>query len=382
MPRSFFALLFCLCALASAGVAQDRFELGSDVYAGGQTVTLTEPERDDVFLSGLRVRIDAAISGNAYLAGRFVDINAAVGASLYAVAQGISVSAPVAQDAILTGQRVTIDAPVAGDLRIAASEAEINASVGDTLVVFAEFAALNAAVAGDVALSALDLSFGPQARIDGRLILYEDGETPVVIPERVIAEDRIERRDFDGRLLWQDAVDRPKPAKPKNKGKKAKGPEWPMGYIWSFVAVAVVTAGVALLARNVMDDIRRQALERGLAAFGWGFGAWAATLGASLLFAMSVVGLVLVPLIALALVPMLIWGLVNGAYALGSRVMALWGALPDWPLARISAALIGVTLAGVLGYLPFLGNLVLAALAIWGLGATVLHLLSPRLFAD
>lgn len=381
VTRILIAALGLLLAVSLPGRAQDAFELGQDVFHGGQSVAIETPDHDDAFLSGLRVRIAQAITGNAYLLGRYVDIDAAVGSSLYAVAQRVQVAAPVMQDVMASGLLVAIEAPVSGDVRIAASEAEIGADIGDTLVVFAESVILNSVVAGDAAISAQLVSFGPEARIEGHLILYEAEPGALVVPETVISADRIDRRDFDGVALAKDAVSQPAP-KPK-KNKKPKKTVWPTTYLWSFAVLALLAVGLAWIMPHTMDDIREQAVRRVMGSTMTGFISISSLLGGALLLGLTVIGLAVSPVMLLALVPLTIFGLCVAFFALGGRLMAMRSAvLPDGAWSRGASVIVGCLILCGIGLIPLLGTIVLSGFAIWGAGAAIAHVVRPQLFVD
>ncbi|KUF12848.1 hypothetical protein AVJ23_02315 [Pseudoponticoccus marisrubri] len=370
--------LVLLAAPAAAQEAGERFELGSDLYLAGETATLDAEGRDDAFMAGARVTLQAEITGTAHMAGRFVEVTAPVGGSLYAAAQRITIEATIAEDALLAAQRIEVDAPVQGDLRVMGSEIEIDAPVGDTLMVAGEIVELDAPVTGDVALMANEARFGPEARIGGRLILYEEEPGALAVPERVVPADRIERRDFDGRVEGATRA----LSKPKAKAQKDSPAQEPISFLLGVLVVAVLGAALAVLAPATMASMRAHVLRAPGQGLMTGFVTVSALLGGTFVLGATVIGLIAAPFLLIGAVLACVAGYVVGAYALGAWGLSLFGGgMPDSNGDRAIAAAIGALSAGLIGLIPFLGWLFVLALCLTGAGAVTQRLFRPRLFA-
>ncbi len=366
-------LTFLLLVLAAPLAAQDddgRFLFGDDAFVAGQSAILRETGRDDAFLAGETVRLAAPVSGTAHMVGRWVEVTADVGDALYAAGQRVEVTAPVTADAALAGQKVSLSAPVGGDLRAFGSEVRLDAPVAGSAIVAAEFVTLDAAIGGDMAVTARDLTFGSAARVGGTLYLYEDmpGETPV--PETVAPADRIERRAAE---RWDDGIDGYAPVRPRR---------MLQGFLGGVLVITLIAAGFAVIAPQTLAGLRAQVLAAPGRALLTGFVAVSALVGAGVVLALTLIGLLVTPAAWLVAGLTGLAGYVVGAYALGVWIIGRFGgALPDDTRDRALAAGVGALAAGLAGLVPFLGWLFVLALSLTGAGAVTIRLFQPRLFA-
>lgn len=368
------AVLAAALLWAGAAVAEDapdRFLLGGDAFLAGQTAVLNESGRDDAFLAGERVRLEAAIDGTAHMAGRWVEIVESVGDSLYAAGQEVAVRGPVAQDATLAAQRVEVRAPVGGDLRAFGSEVTVTGGITGNALIGAEFVQIGDIIAGDLALAARSVKFGPGARVDGALILFEDDPGALAIPERVAPADRIERRAIEE---WDEEFGDYSPV----------GPRFVvMSFLSGVLMITILAAGFAALAPRVMARLRETVLAHVGRSLLTGFVAVSALIGAGVLVALTLIGLLLTPAMILAALLAGVAGYIVGAYALGVWITGKMGAgTPDDTMDRALAAGVGALAAGILGLVPFLGWLFVLALSLTGAGAVALRWLRPRFFTD
>ncbi|EPX86765.1 hypothetical protein Salmuc_01413 [Salipiger mucosus DSM 16094] len=364
-----------LALAASGAAAQDEnalFDLGGDRFMAGQSVSMQQEGRDDVFLAGERVSLSADIAGTAHMAGRWLTVTGAVGEGLYAAGQEITVEAPVGGDATLAGQRVDVTAPVAGDLRIFGSEIGIAAPVEGTLLAAGEFVEIDGAVAGDASMAARTLEFGPEAAIAGTLTLYEDDPGTLEVPEGVIPEARIERREIEE---WEHDYGDYAP--------DMGGGAAVVGFVLSVLLVAVLAACAAVFMPGTMAAMRARVLEQPLRTIVTGFVTQSALIGAAILLGMTLIGLLLTPAaIFLAIIAGLA-GYIAGAYALGVGVLSAFGRdVPDSTGDRALAAITGALVAAVVALIPLLGWIAVMVLTLAGIGAVTIGLFRPRLFAD
>jgi hypothetical protein len=109
-------------------------------------------------------------------------------------------------DASVTGYEVTLG-PVTGNLCAAGSEVTV-ASVGGCALITGEDITLQGAIAGDAALVAENITFGPGAVVAGVLTIYVEEPARMTVPERVAPAARVKietRKSFDGGE-WSDRM--------------------------------------------------------------------------------------------------------------------------------------------------------------------------------
>ncbi|MDJ0822459.1 MAG: hypothetical protein QNJ09_11725 [Paracoccaceae bacterium] len=368
-------LLFVLLAGMAAADETKTFLLSEDAYLAGETVVFEDEGRDDLFVAGERVTLAAPASGTAHVVGRWVDTRAALGGSLYAAGQTVDVEGEVAGDATIFAQEIEVKAPIGGDLRVFASEVEVEAPVGGVLQIAAEFVEWDGPVGGDMAIAVREISFGPDARIDGTLIVFEEDPGALEIPESVAPADRVTRRQIED---WdrQYGVGMDDIVPVSRRGLIG-------GFLMGVLFVTVVAAVVAALAPEMMATLRQSVLQRPGRAVLAGFVGQSVLIGGGILMAMTLIGLFLLPAAILAVILAGFAGYIVGAYALGVGVLRATGRHdPENTADRALAAGVGALAAGIIGLIPILGWIFFLVLMLAGIGACVLRLFRPQFFVD
>jgi hypothetical protein len=367
------ALMLALAAAPAAAEDAGVVRIGSDAYLGGTTVVQEAAGVDDLFMAGETATSAAAITGNAHIAGRRVRVTAGVGGDLYAAGMEVDLTAPVTGDATLAGYQVRVEGAVGADLRASGSSITVAAPVAGYAILAGETVRIDAVVTGDMHLAARDITFGPGARVDGTLTLYEDAARPITVPDTVAPADRITRvakEEWSGKSL-------PEAKRP---------PSWTSvirSFLSGVAAVAILAAVVAAILPEPLAAMRRRILAAPVRSVWFGFLALSAIIGSAVVLAMTVVGLIVMPAaILLALVASLA-GYVLGAYSVGAGLMlAIRRDEPDTIIERAFAAAIGALVAGLVALIPLVGWLAVLALTLAGIGALTVRLFRPAFFAE
>ncbi|WP_371060450.1 hypothetical protein [Rhodosalinus sp. 5P4] len=370
MRRHLIILTLWLCAAAGAAPAADvGLDIAGDRFRAAAVAVHEGAPADDVLMAGEAVRVLADVAGDALLAARRLDIDAPVAGDLYAAAMDVAVRAAVGGDATVFGYDVTLGA-VGGDLRASGARVSLLGDVGGYALVAADDLRVEGVISGPAHLSAKDASFGPGARIDGPLVLYESRPGRIRVPESVAPEDRIERRtrsEFE-------AETRP-----------IRGPtlgEVVAGFLIGVAAVALLATLAAALAPATMAALRARILARPFASLWQGFLAQSVLIGGGLVVALTLIGLLVTPVAFLVAVLGGVAGYVVGAYALGVGLLGAAGrSEPATLLQRALAASTGAVVAALVGLIPFVGWLFVLALALTGAGAIAARIVGPRFFA-
>lgn len=373
MNRIIFLIIFTLTySLASADDEISVIEFSGDVFATGSNVTHEGIGTDDLFMAGEKIQSSADITGSAHAAGRRVKLLGSIGKDVYAAGMDILLTKQVAGDVTVAGYEIVLGSSVGGDLRTSGSEVEINGAVTGYAMIAAESANLNSPISGDVSLAAENVHFGPDARIDGQLILYEENPGELIVPEHVITEDRISRRDIDDfKKRWKDDM--------------SSVFSWRRA-VFSFIAGVILVAAIAALiagfAPEHLAKMRKKILNTPFRTLGFGFLTQAAVLGSAILFAMTIIGILFTPACVLLALILGFLGYVIGAYAFGVGLLLAFGrSEPETFRDRAMAAGTGALIAGLLAIIPFLGWLFVFALVLSGIGAIITHLFRPVFFA-
>ena len=335
-------------------------QAGADQFIAGETVTVNQPVAGDLFTSGGSIDIDADVGGDIVAMGGKLRIGADVAQSVYAAGGQVTISSKVGRNVRVAGGEVEIGprAQILGNVSAAGGQLKLLGPVAGYVQAAGGRIYIDSAVSGDVDAASGRVELGPNARIAGTL------------------------RYRSGKEITQDAaaqvlggVERLAPRT------RASGKTRDVRFKPSRVGAGLWALGLTLLAGVLLGVLPRF------------FGGVAETLrarwGMSLLI--GFVLLVCVPVVALMLLVSVI------GIPLGLLAIALYLALlpvgyvsagiclGDWGLQRfkadqagrlawrVGAAMLGVAVIALLGWVPWLGVWVGLAALLIGVGALALQ---------
>ncbi|WP_343081085.1 hypothetical protein [Ostreiculturibacter nitratireducens] len=358
--------------LASAALAQDEAmtRIGDDEFMAGSTVVHDGTGVDDLFMAGESVTSAAPIDGTAHLAGRKVTLAARAG-EVYAAGMEVTVTGQVIGDASLAGYDVQVEGAVGGDLRASGANVTLAAPVAGYASLAGDEIRIDSAIAGEAHIAGRNVIFGPRARVDGKLTLYEKAVGQIEVPETVVPAERITRVKVEE---WG----------PEGMPEALRPFSWwqyTLNFLGGVIFIAILAALIAALLPGPLAGLRRQVLAAPLRSVWFGFLALSTLSGAAILLAMTLIGLLITPAAIIAALLAGFVGYVIGAYALGVGLMLGIGrGEPQTFGARALAAAAGALVAGVIGLIPFLGWLFVLAVTLAGVGALTLRQLRPAFF--
>jgi hypothetical protein len=373
--RHILAVAIASLALAGPGLAQDVSRVhGGDTYAAGEAVTQTLTATGDVFAAGSVITTSGSASGDMHAAGYDVNISGQTGGDLYAAGSSVTISAPVGEDITAAGfsVRSTAMAPVAGNLRFFGRSLTIEGPISGALTAFGGAVYLNAPVSGDAWIVAETVTYGPEARIDGTLILSTDEGHAV--PERVIPAARITLEALDrGKIhreldrSW-DAVDMP------------MMPVWMSmfsAFLISAIFLLVLAAIFLTFAETRVEKMRRRVIRQPLQTFVLGVIGLSALFGMVPITALTIIGIPFVPFALLAIFVAWTLGYLLAAYAVARRVLLAFDGPQDPSLLmKLVTVSLAITVVAFLNFIPFVGWIVNYTLVLLGVGAMTAGLLS------
>jgi cytoskeletal protein CcmA (bactofilin family) len=303
-----------------------------DLYAAGETITVDTIVRESVHAAGRQIRLNRLVGDDVYAAGYAVDIGGAVSGDVtvagYRVELGTDGS--IGQDALLAGRFVLVRGPIAGDANLAGETVEISAPIS-----------------GSVEIRASEIRFTDGARIDGTLSYWSSNEVEVpaaVTPAGRVTAHLVEEMSPRGTVVG--------------------------AFIGSLIFLLVIGAIFALLFPRVLMRAQTKFSERPWACLFLGFATTSALFGAILVFATSIIGIPLVPLLLLALPFALAAGYLTSAYLLGHRVLKLFRFESDaGRLSTLFAVLAGIIVLLIVGLVPILGWVIVVLATVLGIGA-------------
>ncbi|UJW85660.1 hypothetical protein [Devosia sp. SL43] len=352
-------LLFGSYSLAQADEAKLTF--GGDQFTAGQVATIAEPVQRDAFVVGNDVTLSGPVLGDAHLAGYDVDVNADVSGDVYAAGFSVSINGAVGSDLTAAANTVTVltTAPVSGNARLAGATVVLGAPVGGSALISAQSLTLDAVVSGDFSFYGETLTFGPGARVDGILDIRAPKE--ITVPASVASADRVRFELLDSPDYVSEA------------GKTAGsvvGRFWPVFWTlaaWWLVLVLVGAGLIALLPKTV-SALQVAAENRPFRNLGLGILAFAAILGLVPVLAMTIVGILLVPLVIVFAIVACSLAYLGGAFLIGLRIASAFVTV-DTNLKRLGVLAVALIASALVGMIPFVGWLVTLMILFFGFGA-------------
>lgn len=358
---------FVVLAVAGTGPLQAeerRFAFGGDQYVAGQVASFAGEVARDAFAAGYDVTA-AAVTGDAHLAGYNVTTQGAIAGNLYAAASTLAVTAPVGGDVTAFAQTLSLreGATVGGNLRAAAALVTLAAPVSGSVLVTAQTFKLEGTVAGDLSFFGETLSFGPDARVTGQVLIQAPKE--IAVPASVASADRV---SYTALVVPDYASEAGKTA--EHVVRSVWPAVWATGLWW--VLLIVVGLLFITLGNRFVLAMEQAAGRRPLRNFGLGVLTFASVLGLVPVLALTVAGLVVLPFLLLFVA--ICWALayVAGTYLVALRVGAALVPV-DSNLKRVGVLIAGIVVAGLIGMVPILGWLTMLALTAFGFGVFALR---------
>lgn len=362
--------LFLTVAITLTGPALSEalpVEIGGDTFVSGSTVTQPISADRDLLAFGASVSLMGDVAEDVHAIGFDVEIDGAVGGDVVAAGGSVSVDGAVAGDVTATAMtlRTGPGAQISGNARLAGATVTIGGPILGALVAAGGKIVLNAPISGDVVLTGAQITFGPNAAIEGTLTYFSDER--IEVPERVISADRVQFEPASESEMWRDFRD-----DWQDWDSPVELTPWTIvgGFLINLGLFIVIGAVLLSLAPGTVRRLRRRADARP------GMVILTGTIGLAILFGsipvsvLSIVGLLLVPILALLIIAIWILGYILGAYVLAMRVMrGLGGAESPSIIMRLIALAVGVTVVALLNFIPFIGWMANFALVLLGIGA-------------
>ncbi len=348
-------------ALAQEHPKEMQIEFGGDKFSAGFSVNISREVNESLFAAGHSIIISAPVADDIFAFGNVVAIDSDVGGDVYAAGNSLTMRGKVADDLSMFGATINIDGDfIQGNVRLAGGNILINAPIGGSLIIGAETANINSLIEGDFSFSGENIVFSENAKINGQVTIraVTDVNVPpnVAPPERVVIE-KIEASEYGDKIehIMGDEV-------------KGFFPIW-LGKITALAILFVI--GVIWLAifKKTGSISYKTAMIYPIRSTFFGILALAAFIGLIPVLAMTIIGIIAIPIFAIILFLAIIIGFVAGSYFVGGKIMSGFN-IDLTTLGGRTIALIG-GLIGVflLSLIPFIGWLILLFILFFGLGA-------------
>jgi hypothetical protein len=375
MLRTFLAIIaLMIIPGVSVGADAQTFSFGGDEYAAGQQIAIQSPVAHDAFIAGGDATLSGAVAGNAHLIGMTVTSAGDVRGNLYAAGFSVNVTAPVGGTISAAGNSISLRAPatIGGNARLAGASVTLAAPVAGSALVSAKSLALDSTIAGDFTFYGETLTFGPAAKVAGKVEIR--APKPIAVPASVAPADRVTFKELQNPDYASQAG---------NAAVGMVGGFWPnvwASFAWGLL-LFLVGAAFILWAPRVSASLQQAAATRPWRNLGAGVVAFAATLGLVPLAAMSLLGIVLLPFIVLFAAILCGLGYIAGVFHLGLRLI---GAIRpvEGKGRRLAVLAVALVAAAVIATIPVLGWLVGLTLTIFGIGIIAVAVMNRRANRD
>ncbi|MGD8590543.1 MAG: polymer-forming cytoskeletal protein, partial [Chromatiales bacterium] len=348
-----FILIFTTLLPLSAQEAGESVRLQGviteDVYAAGGTVDVLAQVEGDVVAAGGRIVIGKTVSGDVMAAGGSVDMDAAVGDDVRLAGGDVRISGSVADDAIAAAGNLALlpDSKVGGRAWLSGGRIEVAGMIGKELKAAGGEILLSGRVNGDVQLDGRRIRILKTAVIDGDLSYSSPQEAEIA-----------EGAQIHGDIHYQPV-------------------ERSIGAIIGAVIglvflllVSMILTGIAwyLLFPRFVDNAVGSIRAKPWTCLGLGLAMFAATpVLISVLF-MTLIGWLPALVMGALYLLLLLGGLLTSAFFVGDLLRGLLGRGEPSRAGRLGSFALASLLMFLLGLVPLLGNLLLFALMLSGMG--------------
>lgn len=364
LPKAVVLAAICLFSTSSFADTVST-ENGGDTFIGGSVLSEDITTGGDTFVSARTAVARGSTQGDLHLTGFDITVSADTQQDLYALGATVVVNGTIAEDLTVAGFSIKTESTskTSGNARIMGRSVTLEGPVTGALSIMAQDVILNAPIEGDVSILAKTISFGPNAVVGGTFTYSTKNK--IAVPERVAAEARVIYKRPTGAIDWDAFRD--------------VSPEFLVFPVFASLLSGFLISLLFFLALGaLMLGFMPKRLERmreGIAkapsqTFLLGI------IGLSMLFGMvpitglTIVGLPLVPIIALVIVTVWILGYALGAYSVAMRTWSGFGGNENpSSVARLSVFAAAIFVIALLHFIPFVGWVANYTLVLIGIGA-------------
>jgi hypothetical protein len=351
----------------SAAADETNFALGGDQYSAGQAASIATPVAHDAFAAGNDVSVTAPVTGDAHLAGFNVSTGSDVGGDLYAAGFSVSIGSNVGGDITAFGNSVTLHSPsaVPGNVRLGGQNVTVDSPITGAALITANTLALNAPITGDFTFLGEKLTFGPQAKVAGQVTIK--APNAITVPESVAPPDRVKFEQVASPDYMNEA------GRPAETVVKSFWPQfWAMVGWWA-VLLVIGAAFIALMPRGI-SAMQTIAEKRPFRNLGMGILAFASVVGLVIVFALTVIGIFLLPFVAIFVAVACSLAYLAGVYFTGVQIGRAFVHV-ETNAQRLGVLAGSIVIAALIGMIPFVGWLLSLGLTAFGFGVIAVVLM-------
>ena len=368
-------LLVTLLAIALIGTearAQDAVVVGQDTYVSATNAALKAPAGRDAFLSGFSVDVTQKVEKDVGAAAFDLDISAPIGGDAYLAGASVDVDQAISEDLTAAGFSVQVgqNAVIGGNARIAAGTTTIDGQIAGSVVASTGTFSLNGQIGGDARLVVGSMSFGPNAKIAGRLT-YLAAE-PISIPATVADPARITFQQITAQEGFAKARETLTETAPGFWWART-GAVLALTFAISIAFLIALSAALLAFMPERIETLRSEAIRSPVRAMALGVLGLSMSIGLVPVSAMTLIGIPLIPIAILAAIVFWILGYIIGTYALTTRMLEAYRGQPLTLGAKLLALILGFVVFALLNFIPVIGWLINLMVVFLGLGSLIIR---------
>lgn len=305
------------------------------------------------------------------------------GDSQFSAGQDVTVDSKVPGSLTVAGETVTVtdQASIAKDAWIAGRRVAVEGMIGRDLTIRAQDALINGPVKGDVAFYGMNLSFGPDARIDGEVNYYSASKAQIDESAKITGPIHAHSwRDepvhmggmMDGqRMPHDDRVYNGERGWMHEGGRYYTVPGYEMSLAGA-VFFGLLAGLVVIFGAGHADNMSEAAFANPLLAMMIGFVWLAGTPVLAVMSAITIIGLPLAGILLLLWPLGVVMGLVVSIAVLSRFISARLGAVGEGALGGLAGIVIATGIVWVFIHAPIAGGLFWLIAVCLGIGAMAL----------
>ena len=327
----------------------------------GQTIYITAPIAGPLYASGQSITLStpvATVGDTAHLLAQTITIGSAIKGALYATGQSVLINGPVSKNVQIAGERIQVKGQIDGHLRAFGEHIELHAPIFGSAYVRGETVVIASVIHQDLDIKAQKIEFKEGAELLGKLRLSETTELSGPALTTLISEDRVTMT--------------PAPTALFERGKPVPPNLWLLQQVGFNLKIGVLMILFGLFMPHRIFE-KSETLKARPFNTGWnGVLDFAMILGLMLVFALTGVGVILMPFFLLAAAIAAGFGGITAGYLLGKIALEnISGFAPDQRSDQLKAAGLATALLFILSLVPFLNYLAFLILACLGMGLTI-----------
>jgi len=361
---------YCFCAFLL--VSCFAFPNGADamvIRTGNQaTVAKDETINETLLIAGQSITVDGDVKGDIICAGQNIDINGAVEGDIICVGQNITIANSVSGSVRVAGQTLKIDGSVGRNLTVAGQTISTGSSVAGEMIFAGQHAAINGKIGKNITGAANSIIVGGQIGgnadfRDSSLVLQDGGQIAGVL-------NYSSDNEFSGQTSQiLGGINRTIPQQKENliSTKPQKTIQQKMGdKMVSLVFNLALALVLVFFFKNFIQKFSGLMLEKPGRSLGWGFVILVMVPVASILLALTIVGIPVAIAVILVYLAAMYLVRVVAAIAVGRKItQSYWKSKQD---SQYVFAALGIIAMWILFAIPLIGSMLSFLAVVWGLG--------------